>query len=140
MKLVTVFSSVFVVDVQLAKCVLDGEGIQSSITDYYIASIAPHYIPALSGIKLNVKEQDYQEAKKILDDYMGKIQKPANKKAENTVNKMKCPKCGSENVIKTGASKIWGLVIMAFGFMDGVLREPYLKCRDCGYKVKIKNI
>ncbi len=129
-----------VMDVQLAKAVLESEGIQSSIADYHIASIAPHYIPALSGIKLNVKEQDYHDAKKILDDYMGKIQKPANKKTEHTVNKMKCPKCGSENLIKTGASKMWALIVISFLFMDGVPRKPYLKCRDCGYKVKIKNI
>ncbi len=124
----------FVVDVQLAKGVLDSEGIQSFIADYHIASIAPHYIPALSGIKLNVKEQDYQEAKKILDDYTGKIQESSNKKAENTV-RMKCPECGSENLIKTGASKIQVLIIF-FGFMDGVPRKSYLKCRDCGYKVE----
>ncbi|PIV18884.1 MAG: hypothetical protein COS41_02850 [Elusimicrobia bacterium CG03_land_8_20_14_0_80_50_18] len=71
MKLVAVFSSMSVMDVQLAKTVLESEGIQSYIPDYHISSIAPHYIPALSGIKLNVREQDYHEAKKILDDYMG---------------------------------------------------------------------
>ncbi|HLH30274.1 MAG TPA: DUF2007 domain-containing protein, partial [Terriglobia bacterium] len=51
-----------IVEVDLLKCLLEGEGIQCILQNENIGMIAPHCSPAGAGVRLAVDEDDLERA------------------------------------------------------------------------------
>jgi hypothetical protein len=58
-----------IVEADLLKCLLDGEGILSRLENENIGMIAPYLSPAGAGVKLAVDVQDLEKARPIVEDY-----------------------------------------------------------------------
>ena len=58
-----------IVEADLLKCLLDGEGILSRLENENIGMIAPHLSPAGAGVKLAVDVEDLEKARPIVEDY-----------------------------------------------------------------------
>ena len=59
-------------EAQQFKMILDSVGIPSFIPDEASAGIAPHHFLTDSGVRLQVANENAEEAKNILDDVRGK--------------------------------------------------------------------
>lgn len=117
---------------KVAQSLLDAEGIESVIPDEYLAGIDWQMGTALHGVRLQVAEEDADEAAAILakDEEVLETTAPA---AEDL-----CPSCGSEAIgpprwkhrLKAATLfapwllLLWPLVAMAGSSM---------KCRSCGH-------
>ena len=59
-----------IVEADLLKCLLDGEGILSRLENENIGMIAPYLSPAGAGVKLAVAEEDLEKARPTVEDYI----------------------------------------------------------------------
>jgi Putative prokaryotic signal transducing protein len=58
-----------IVEADLLKCLLDGEGILSQLQNETIGMIAPYLSPAGAGVRLAVARDDLERARPIVEDY-----------------------------------------------------------------------
>jgi hypothetical protein len=58
-----------IVEADLLKCLLDGEGVLSRLENENIGMIAPYLSPAGAGVKLAVDAADLERARPIVEDY-----------------------------------------------------------------------
>ena len=58
-----------IIEVDLLKCLLDGEGIESRLQNETMGMIAPHHSAAGAGVKLAIAREDIQQARPIVEDY-----------------------------------------------------------------------
>ena len=58
-----------IVEADLLKCLLDGEGVHS-LQNENIGMIAPYLSPAGAGVKLAVDRIDLEKARPIVEDYV----------------------------------------------------------------------
>jgi hypothetical protein len=56
-------------EVDLLKCLLDGEGIESLLRNETIGMIAPYLSPG-GAVQLAIAREDLQQARPIVEDYM----------------------------------------------------------------------
>jgi len=59
-----------IVEADLLKCLLDGEGVLSRLENENIGMIAPYLSPAGAGVKLAVDAADLERARPIVEDYI----------------------------------------------------------------------
>jgi hypothetical protein len=59
-----------IVEADLLKCLLDGEGVLSRLENENIGMIAPYPSPAGAGVKLAVDAADLERARPIVEDYV----------------------------------------------------------------------
>jgi hypothetical protein len=59
-----------IVEADLLKCLLDGEGVLSRLENENIGMIAPYLSPAGAGVKLAVDAADLERARPIVEDYV----------------------------------------------------------------------
>ena len=59
-----------IVEADLLKCLLDGEGVLSRLENENIGMIAPYLSPAGAGVKLAVDAADLDRARPIVEDYV----------------------------------------------------------------------
>ena len=59
-----------IVEVDLLKCLLDGEGIESILQNENIGMIAPYLSPAGAGVHLAIDRADLGRARPIVEDYV----------------------------------------------------------------------
>jgi predicted RNA-binding Zn-ribbon protein involved in translation (DUF1610 family) len=139
-------------DAQLAKAVLDDEGVTAIIGDENIASIAPYMSPM--GVKLQVDARDAERAEAILNRIAGlDVAEQATASAQHAIrHPEQCPKCGSADIRAT--RRLFGFLvcaallvavgvavdqlIMAFYLTMAVcifflVASPY-RCADCGHR------
>jgi len=57
-----------ITEVDLLKCLLDGEGIESQLQNETIGMIAPYLSPG-GAVKLAIASEDVQQARPIVEDY-----------------------------------------------------------------------
>lgn len=76
MKMQTVFASHYTGEVYFVQSLLNSSGIQTTILDENISTLAPHLIIATGGPKIAVSEKDAPEAFEIVNDYLS--QKDSN--------------------------------------------------------------
>jgi hypothetical protein len=139
----------------LAKARLEAEGITVSIADENIAVTAPHYAPAVGGIKLRVRRQNAQKAITILR------QEPLTTESileemsdEDEEDARRCPRCNSSHVdyqkfphrlafisalvigillaMRTGK---WYWLVLALA--PTVVKKSW-GCKECGYQWKAR--
>jgi predicted RNA-binding Zn-ribbon protein involved in translation (DUF1610 family) len=113
------------IDAHIAKGVLEEEGIETWLKDENTVTIDPILTNAVGGIKLMVQQADAQRAWALLDKI--KQQQKA---------KIKCPKCGSDNIEHVSTPrKASNWVTALFGYFTGNLGFAVDKvnhCFDCG--------
>ena len=68
-KWVVVYSGT-IVEVDLLKCLLDGEGIESQLQNETIGMIAPHHAPGGAAVRLAIAQEDLRRARPIVEDYI----------------------------------------------------------------------
>jgi len=110
------------------KGLLEENGIQSFIFGDNFMSVMPNYSEILNaGIELRVKEEDFEEAMKLL-------------KIENS-EKLICENCGSENIKFSFGKNGWKDILFSIfsaliaTIPFGNIKKHYY-CKDCGFKIK----
>jgi hypothetical protein len=58
-----------IVEADLLKCLLEGDGINSVLQNENIGMIAPYLSPAGAGVRLAVQEDDLEQALPIVEDF-----------------------------------------------------------------------
>jgi hypothetical protein len=118
------------IDANMLRCQLELEGIQSYLKDENTITTNPLYNVALGGIKLQVFEQDYTNAKTYLEEL-------ENTPYTNQNNEIiTCPKCNSSN-IQTGFSSyrnITGILSLLTAFVFVIFpfyNKKVNKCKEC---------
>ncbi|WP_055142971.1 putative signal transducing protein [Jiulongibacter sediminis] len=109
-------------EAQVAKLKLDAEGIHSYLKDELTVQ-AQHFLsPAFGGVKLMVKQEDLELAKKHLNE-AGLIQKP-----EGPI----CPNCSSENIEKEKKTGVALLLSKLFLGLPFSFTKERFGCLNCG--------
>lgn len=55
-------------EAQLAKALLDSSGVRTHIVDERMAGLSWHLLPALGGVRLEVSDEQVEEARAVLQD------------------------------------------------------------------------
>jgi len=124
--LVLVASFHWINDAELARMMLESHEIKCEIGYNVIINVVPIYSNATGGIKLKVRQQDYNKAIEILRE-----------NESETVNNYKpwCPNCDSVNVKKIKFNIFHYFLSLIYTFAIGAkLLAKTNKCKDCGYK------
>jgi hypothetical protein len=118
------------IDANMLRCQLELEGIQSYLKDENTITINPIYNVALGGIKLQVFEQDYPQAKA----YLNNLEHTPYTNQNNEI--ITCSSCQSTNIQAGFASykDITGIISLfaAFAFMIfPFYNKKVYKCKEC---------
>lgn len=141
----SVFESMNNIDVQIAKSILDNEGIDSHIPTDKVSSVLPHLTLATGGVHLMVSEADYEDACKALTDFKEQLKNNTIEvvteeeagEEDSDDEAVLCPTCYSKNieiVIESARGPILFLFSL-FGIPVPVKKEMY-HCKDCHRKWK----
>jgi predicted RNA-binding Zn-ribbon protein involved in translation (DUF1610 family) len=120
------FDNYFLASITLTK--LQDAGVECYLKDEHTVTIDPILSNAIGGIKLVVKEQDAEEAKKILQQF-----------DEEYLQSVKCPQCGAAQitlVTKPGASNFITAIFTWMFSSYAVAAENIYQCGKCGYESK----
>lgn len=125
-------------DAYLARGLLESEGIETTIKDELTVQVNNFYSNAIGGVKLQVKESDFENGLFVLkrDGYITSETTDEVKieivSLNNTTNKKICPFCQSDNIgKKEEVDKLTGIIYFIFGVIFPIFRRAY-KCFDCG--------
>ena len=137
-------------DMYMAKAWLESEGVETVVQDELTAQVNNFYSNAIGGVKLWVRDTDWEQALQLLKTGGYWSVYDENEKEEDWVWVKKgtepghCPFCHSDNIAK--AQKLT-LVSVILYFILGALFPLFhktWKCYDCGkawkYKRRIKEI
>jgi hypothetical protein len=131
-------------DAHLAKGFLESEGIETVIKDELTAQVNNFYSNAIGGVKLQVKESDYENGILILKKggYINSDNKKDEKKIEivhldKTTNKKICPFCQSDNIGNKKVPNILTIILLIFNFFFPIYKRSYI-CYDCNKAWKFK--
>jgi hypothetical protein len=124
-------------EAHLAKAYLESEGIETEIRDELTAQVDNFYSNAIGGVKLLVKEEDFQRGMEVLK-LGGYITDPSAEESkieyvtiEKGHNTEICPFCKSDNISIKKVPSIWTiLVIFIFKAPFPIFKKSY-KCYDC---------
>lgn len=124
-------------DAYLAKGFLDSEGVESVIKDELTAQVYNFYSNAIGGVKLQVKESDYENGLLILQKggYINSDDKKDEINIEivhidKTTTKKICPFCQSDNIGKKKEPNILTIILLIFSIFFPIFKRSYI-CYDC---------
>ncbi|MFA9388305.1 MAG: putative signal transducing protein [Prolixibacteraceae bacterium] len=131
-------------EAHVASTFLESEGITTEIRDELTAQVNNFYSTAIGGVKILVKEEDFNRGIEVLKKggYINEIDH-AEEKIEfvyinKDVNTKVCPFCKSENISIKKEPNIWTvLVIFVFNAAVPIFKKSY-KCYDCEKAWKYK--
>lgn len=127
MKILRTYSQSYLAHLDLAK--LSDEEIDAYLQDDNIVSINPVLAHAVGGIKLFVRDVDFNKAQKILEcNEYDSLSVEYDK--ETIEPQFKCPECGGINLFQKG-SWLFGLLILILFFVPLTKRKPEYICMDC---------
>lgn len=136
-KYITILTFTLPQDAYLPKTFLESEGIESILKDEHIVQVYNFYSNAVGGVKLQVKESDFENGSVILKKG-GYIKSKNNKEAkveivhlDKGINKKKCSFCQSGNI---GIRKEPNILTVIVYFILGAIFPIYktsCKCFDC---------
>jgi hypothetical protein len=132
-----VFHSINNYEVQLAKSILDAEGIYTLIPNDQITSIAPYFAVATGMVQLLVSEEDAEKAEEILKSFKEDIN--AEEAKENVsvtyLRGIKCSECGSHKVKLSTKPR---LIMILLGYLLSGLpisaKKKIYVCDECHNK------
>lgn len=122
---------------QLAKSLLEAEGIEALIPDEYLAGVDWRMGTAIQGIRLQVGDDDAEEARALLESVppvnSNELVPVALDEADD-----RCPRCGSSDTGEPpwkrrlkAATLLFPLLIFAWPFLTA---GNVSACRHCGYE------
>ena len=115
----------------LSKSILDSAGIESFLADENLVRIDWFYSNLVGGIKLLVRAEDAETARKLLDqetpekfdvDGVGEYKQP------------RCPQCQSLDVAFDELNKPIAYGGMLFANLPIAITSDHWKCHSCGYE------
>lgn len=115
---------------------LASEGVESILKDEFTTQVNNFYSNALGGVKVMVKEEDYETALQILEKggylYPEKPQKVEEVYRTAATPTNQCPFCHSEHIGKKKISDVlMAVVSIVFGQIFPIFGRVN-KCYDCG--------
>lgn len=127
-----VFSSYYITDITYIQHLFNQHKIKYYLSDEQMINILPHYSVALNGYKISVNDKDYENARKIIEKYLKKPEKPVEKHVYTNKKEIICPNCGSKKIdeIKKPISFL-SLIFSLFFMFPFPIRKKYLQCRKC---------
>jgi len=144
---ITVLTMTLPQDTYMVQGYLGSEGIESQLKDELTAQVYNFYSNAIGGVKIQVKESDYEKARLLLQK--GGYLKTDDDKADTedsievvtsdeTTNTKICPFCQSTNIGKKKEPNLLSVfVYFILGVLFPIFRKTY-KCFDCGKEWKFK--
>ncbi len=120
------FDNYFLASITLTK--LQDAGVECYLKDEHTVTIDPILSNAIGGIKLVVKEEHAEEAKKILQQF-----------DEEYLQSVKCPQCGAAAITlvsKPGASNFITAIFTWLFSSYAIAPENVYQCSKCGYESK----
>jgi len=115
---------------------LESEGIDTMLKDELTTQVNNMYSNAVGGVKVMVRDEDYENVQLILQKggYINpeKLEKIEVVYRTSTTNKNYCPFCHSENIGKKKTHDVIMLIAsMIFGLIFPMVRRTDM-CFDCG--------
>jgi uncharacterized protein YjbK len=134
----TILTFTYPQDAYLAKGFLESEGIETIIRDELTAQVNNFYSNAIGGVKIQVKESDYENGLLILQKggYINSEDSQNETKIEivhldKTTNKKRCPFCQSDNIGRKKEPNILTVIVyFILGIILPIFKKSY-KCFDC---------
>jgi len=139
-----VISRTFPSEAHMVQGYLESEGIETILKDELTTQVNNLYSNAVGGVKVMVREEDYENAQQILKKggYLNP-EKPQKIELVNltaTTEKKQCPFCHSENIGKKKTPDVITLIIsIILGLIFPFIRRSKL-CFDCGKEWKWKKM
>jgi hypothetical protein len=130
-QLVTVARFDLSADAHVAKCVLEGAGVDCTLVDEEIVSLDWFYSLMMGGIKLRVRQSETTLAREILTSGLSQDGLEAPTEPVEEEQRPQCPHCGVADVIH---ERIWHRFAMGSLFVLGIpipIRRNGWKCRKC---------
>jgi len=133
---ITVLAFTFPVEAHMAQGFLESEGLRTMLKDELTVQVNSFYSNAVGGVKLQVRENDYDEALMILKKggYIvesGTSTKTEDVQADEKTNKNVCPFCQSENIGKNKDLDIFSVIVyFILGAFFPIFKSSY-RCFDC---------
>lgn len=124
-------------DAYLPKAYLESEGVESILKDEHTVQVYNFYTNAIGGVKLQVKESDFENELAILKKG-GYIDKENTKEIrievvylDKETNKRICPFCQSENIGKSKEANLLTVIVyFILGAIFPIFKISYT-CYDC---------
>jgi hypothetical protein len=115
-------------EASVAQSILNSAGIESFLADENLVRLDWFYSNLIGGIKLFVREEDADEARKLLEQSV-----PENFDVENVgeYQQPRCPQCGSLDVSLNGLNKPASYAAMWALFPIPIINKGW-KCYSCG--------
>jgi hypothetical protein len=115
---------------------LESEGIETILKDEMTAQVNNFYSNAVGGVKVMVRDEDYENAQQILING-GYINPEKPQKIElvyltATTNKKQCPFCHSDNIGKKKSPDVITLIITLLLNVIFPIFKRSDRCFDCG--------
>jgi DNA-directed RNA polymerase subunit M/transcription elongation factor TFIIS len=132
-----IFHSINNYEVQLAKSILDAEGIYTLIPNDQITSIAPYFAVATGMVQLLVSEEDAEKAEDLLKSFKEDIKAEQAKDTASIMylKQIECPQCGSHKVKLSTKPR---LVMILLGYLLSGLpisaKKKIYVCDECHHK------
>ncbi len=120
---------------ELAKSKLESEGIHCFLADKNLIGIQWLYSFALGGVKVQVKDEDFEKAINILNEDRTSALLEISEDFPAIEKNDLCVKCNSSNITVIQASRKAGALSLLLGFPFIFFRKRY-KCNDCGFIMK----
>jgi formate dehydrogenase assembly factor FdhD len=108
-------------EAHLARGFLESEGIEAFVRDEFSVGIRPYMSQALGGVRLDVREEDYERARGLLDI-------PAAVPTPHV-----CPMCGGEAPPdRDGGAQAASFLVSLAAMAPILLRKTKYRCAACG--------
>lgn len=138
-------------EAHLVKGYLESYGIEIILQDEFTSQLAIYYSSAIGGVKLLIRDSDYQQGIQLLKDGGYLTDEDCQKEdkieivlADKTTNKEICPFCSSDNIAINKKPGVFAAVVCALInliFFIGAI-FPFIKssfkCFDCGKEWKYR--
>lgn len=130
---------------------LEANGVETILKDELTTQVISYLPSAIGGVKLMVRESDYEQGVKLLKEggYLAESDSEPESKIEiilldKTTNRSICPFCKSANIVKD--RQIGALAAIVFAILNLFLMmgtssprfKSAYKCYDCGKEWKFR--
>jgi uncharacterized protein YjbK len=135
--LITIITFTLPQDAHFAKAFLESENIETFIKDELTVQVNNFYSNAIGGVKLQVKESDYEKGILVLKEG-GYINTENTVETEieiihlnETTNKEICPFCHSNNIGKMKETNVLTVIVyFILGVIFPIFKKSHI-CYDC---------
>jgi len=137
-KLITLKTFSSDISAHLLKTRLESEGVECFILDENIVRLNSFYDLAVGGIRLQVREEDYERSKALIESWEDRPY------LDEEDRELKCPKCQSTTVyagfksFKTAAGWLTlaiSLLLVVYPFFT----KTVFRCKECGTEFDMKD-